>query len=523
VYFYTFGEISTMKKVLLIFFIASISCCSFAQSPPIEWQRCYGGSGSDYPIAIKNDGNGGYVAIGFTSSTNGDVTGNHGGMDFWVLKLAPDGNIQWQKTLGGSNADYGYSIALTNDGGYIVTGTTWSIDGDVSGNHGQRDLWVVKLNAAGNIQWQKTLGGSNAEHARDIEVTNDGGYIITGATYSTDGDVTSNHGQGDVWIVKLDGAGNIEWQKTFGGSSFDDGYSVTQTDDNGYILVAMTMSTDGDMVDSHGGMDTFIVKLNAIGVVEWQKNIGGSGDDRPFGIQCIKDNTNEYVFVGSSSSTNGDVTGNHGNQDYWIVRLGTDGNIVWQKSIGDSGTQYARDFYQTTDGGYILNGVTYTVNGLSLDPTNHDGSWVVKLDSSGNMQWQKILGGTQGDDGSCIQQTPDGGYIVGSETQSSDIAQTEFHGVQDFLIVKLGSQLSTNSFEDEPVTIYPNPVADIINIKVKSLTPISQINIKEITGKLVIRQIGDSDSVNVDTLASGVYVIEVVSGRDKLQYKFIKE
>lgn len=512
-----------MKKIILISLIALISCYCSAQSPPIEWQRCYGGSGIDYPIAIKNDGNGGYVAIGFTSSTNGDVTGNHGGMDFWVLKLAPDGTIQWQKALGGSNDDYGYSIALTFDGGYIVTGTTWSTNGDVSGNHGDRDVWVVKLDATGNIQWQKTFGGSSWEHARDIELTNDGGYIVVGVANSNNGDVTSNHGQGDVWIVKLDGVGNIEWQKTFGGSSFDDGYSVAQTHDNGYILAAVTSSTDGDMVDSHGGMDTFIVKLNSLGAVEWQKTIGGSGDDRPFSLQAVKDNSNEYVFVGSSASANGDVIGNHGYQDYWIVRLDTDGNIVWQNSIGDSGTQYARDFYQTTDGGYILNGVTYTINGLSLDASNNDGSWVVKLDSTGNMQWQKILGGTQGDDGSCVIQTPDGGYIVGSETQSFDIAQTQFHGVQDFLIVKLGNQLSTNSFYEESVNIYPNPVSDIINVEIKNLIPISEINIKDMNGKLVLRQTGDSHAVNVAKLASGVYVIEVFSGKDKWQHKFIKE
>nr|WP_294775595.1 T9SS type A sorting domain-containing protein [uncultured Flavobacterium sp.] len=512
-----------MKKLIFIALLALPNWGCLAQSPAIEWQRCYGGSGTDYPIEIKNDHNGGYIAVGLTFSANGDIIGFHGGSDIWVLKMDSNGEIIWQKALGGSGDDRGFAIELTLDGGYVVAGNNWSTNGDVIGNHGVWDVWMVKLDAIGNIQWQKSLGGTLTEHARDIKQTFDGGYILTGVTYSNDGDVTINHGAGDVWVVKLDATGNIQWQKTFGGSSWEDGYSIVQTNDNGYILAALTQSTDGDIEGAHGGMDTFIAKLNATGVVEWKKTIGGSGNDRPYNIQIVKDGTDEYIFVGSSSSNDGDVSGNHGGEDYWIVRLDTDGNILWQKSIGDNGTQYARDFYQTSDGGYILNGVTYSVNGMPVDATNNTGSWVVKLDSNGNMQWQKALGGNQGDDGSCVIQTPDGGYLVGSETQSFDIPGTTFHGIQDFLMVKLGSQLSANTFENGIVVIYPNPAKEMLYLSLTNSEVIDKVAITDLAGKLVFEQISHTNPIDVGKLASGMYIVEVSSDVQQWKTKFIKE
>lgn len=511
-----------MKKIVFIVLAILTDCYCFAQSPSIEWQRCYGGNGTDYPLAIRNDINGGCVVIGFTFSANGDVIGNHGGVDFWILKLTIDGNIQWQKTLGGSSDDYGYSIEQTIDGGYIVAGGTYSIDGDVTGNHGSTDFWVVKLNSTGNIEWQKTLGGSNFDHAFNIKQTRDGGYIVTGSTYSIDGDITANHGAADIWLVKLDSIGNIQWQRTFGGSFHDTPYDVEQTKDNGFVLAGLTQSTDGDIIGSHGGIDTYIVKLNSLGFTEWQRTFGGTGDDRAYSIKETKENDG-YVFVGSSSSNNGDVTGNHGGEDYWIVKLDLTGNIEWQNSIGDNGTQYARDFYKTNDDGYILNGVTNSVNGMPVDATNNNGSWLVKLDSDGNMQWEKVLGGNQGDDGSCVLQTPDGGYLIGSETQSFDIPGTTFHGIQDFLIVKLGNQLSTGTYESEFITVYPNPAKNILNVKINDSRIIDKITITEITGKLVFEQAQNPNPVNLEKLASGLYILEVSSGKDKWQTKFVKE
>ena len=162
-----------------------------------------------YSVTVTPDG--GYIVAGYTLSNGGDVRGKHGGADFWIVKLDKDGNVEWQKCLGGSNDDAAYSVAVTPDGGYIVAGVTWSNDGDVSGNHGYGDFWVVKLDGEGNIVWQRALGGNEDDSALSVSVTPDGGYIVAGYTQSYDGDVKGWH-EGydenwkpypDFWIVKL--------------------------------------------------------------------------------------------------------------------------------------------------------------------------------------------------------------------------------------------------------------------------------------------------------------------------------
>jgi hypothetical protein len=182
------------------------------------------------------------------------------------------GNIVWQKCLGGSSSEStlwqkGLVIQQTADGGYVINCLTYSNDGDVSGNHGGRDIWVVKLNDLGNIEWQKCLGGSGEETTTSIEQTSDGGYIIDGTTTTNDGDVSGYHGDTDIWVVKLNDSGNIEWQKCLGGSDYElhpyGAPSVQQTTDGGYILIGNTSSNDGDVSGNHGFPDIWVIKLSS--------------------------------------------------------------------------------------------------------------------------------------------------------------------------------------------------------------------------------------------------------------------
>ncbi|MFY9419238.1 MAG: hypothetical protein WAP17_09180, partial [Bacteroidales bacterium] len=173
-------------------------------SGDIEWQKCLGGTYYDYAYSIQQTSNGGFIVAGSTNSNNGDVSGYHGYFDYWVVKLNSSGDIEWQKCLGGTNNDYANSIQQTSDGGFIVAGYTESNDGDVSGYHGgDYDAWVVKLNSSGDILWQKCLGGTIDDRANSIQQTSDGGFIVAGFTVSNDGDVSGNHGASDAWVVKL--------------------------------------------------------------------------------------------------------------------------------------------------------------------------------------------------------------------------------------------------------------------------------------------------------------------------------
>ena len=193
-----------MKKIntLLTAILFITTFCSTAQ-PTIEWQKSLGGTGSDGATTIQQTADGGYIVAGASISTDGDVTGNHGGNDYWVVKLNSTGTITWQKCLGGTGDDFASSIQQTIDGGYIVAGYSESTNGDVTGNHGGQDYWVIKLDSTGSITWQKSLGGTSQDYAYAIQQTADGGYIVAGYTTSTDGDVTGNHGDYDYWVVKL--------------------------------------------------------------------------------------------------------------------------------------------------------------------------------------------------------------------------------------------------------------------------------------------------------------------------------
>jgi hypothetical protein len=410
-----------------------------------------GGVSPEISTNVQQTTDGGYIISGYSYSVaSGDITitdPNRRGINYWIVKLDALGNIVLNRLLGGNSYDYATSIQQTADGGYIISGyTSSSANGDVSGtNHGKNDCWIVKLNALGDIVWNKLLGGSNDDFARSIQQTTDGGYIISGiSTSSANGDVSgTNHGYSDYWIVKLDALGNIIWNKLLGGSGYDDAYNIQQTTDGGYIISGYSASSaNGDVSGTnHGGYDYWIVKLDALGNIVWNKLLGGSNDDYARSIQQTTDGG--YIISGySDSSANGDVSGtNHGDYDYWIVKLNAIGNIVWNKLLGGSNDDYATFIQQTTDGGYIISGYSGSSANGDVSGTNHGSYdyWIVKLNAIGNIVWNNLLGGNNADYATSIQQTTDGGYIISGTSGSSangDVSGTN-HVSGDYWIVKL--------------------------------------------------------------------------------------
>ena len=401
----------------------------------ISWQKSLGGSRFDNPSSIQQTTDGGYIIAGESSSNDGDVTGNHGSSDFWIVKLTSTGELDWQKSFGSSSADYANSIQQTTDGGYIIAGSSASNDGDVSGNHGSSDYWIVKLTSTGQLDWQKSLGGSSNDWAYSIQQTSEGGYIIAGTSISDDGDITLNNGWFDCWIVKLTSSGQLDWQKSFGGTGGDYAYSVQQTTDEGYIIAGSSYSNDGDVSGNHGDLDYWVVKLTSSGDLDWQKSLGGSSFDEALSMQQTTDEG--YIIAGTSVSDDGDVTGNHGNRDYWIVKLTSSGDIDWQKSLGGSYIEDAYSIQQTTNGGYIIAGSSASDDGdVSENKGNRD-YWIVKLTSTGDLDWQKSLGGSAWDEPFSIQQTIDGGYIIAGESYSENGDVSDNQGETDYWIVKI--------------------------------------------------------------------------------------
>ena len=523
-----------MKKIFLLFTLISSFLTIAQTAPSIQWQKSLGGSSSDIPYAIQQTTDGGYIIAGESRSTNGDVTGHHGPSgdraDFWIVKINSSGIIQWQKSLGGSNGDIANSIQQTTDGGYIVAGTSTSNNGDVSGHHGCTDCstaddgWVVKLDSNGNLQWQKSLGGSDEDSLTSIRQTSDGGYIAVGNSYSNDGDVSGNHGGHDYWLVKLDPNGNIQWQKSLGGSLYEFANSVEQTTDGGYVIAGFSRSNNGDVSGNKGYEDFWIVKVDDSGNIQWQKSLGGTFWDVANSIKQTTDGG--YIVAGYSYSIDGDVSGHHGtaaaNPDYWVVKIDNSGNIQWQKSLGGNSSDIGRSVMQTADGGYIVAGSSASSDG---DVTgNNDNSfnyWIVKLDVDGNIQWQKSLGGSSDDEAFDIQQTYDGGYIVAGYSQSNDGDVSGHHDFPDFWIVKLSAEgLATAETANSKINIYPNPVKEIINFSEE----VFNVKITDVSGRTVKRNSAKGKSIDVSTLTKGVYIISATTNAGEIVHrKFVKE
>jgi hypothetical protein len=429
-----------MKTCPLLFVITGLLFVSVltgpvmgADPPAIQWQKVLGSSSDEFPNSINQTTDGGYIVAGITRSLGGG-SGSYSieNQDILVMKLDSSGNLQWQKVFGEYGEDGASAIQQTTDGGYILVGYT-----GVSSN---RNVWVIKLDSSGNLQWQKVLGGYGEDSGSDIQQTFDGGYILVGTTASSGtGDVGMNHGDKDVWVVKLSPAGSLQWQRLYGGSSDEGGSSIRQTSDGGYVLSGYTGSSNsGDVGSNPYGGAAWVVKLNAGGTIEWQKVIEGISYDAGAAIRQTGDGG--YVLIGNTGpGTSVNASPGHGVVDYLVAKLNAGGTIEWQKVLGGTSVDHAKAIEQTTDGGYIMTGYSASTNsgdvGLNHGPSD---AWVVKLDPSGSIQWQRLFGGIDNEWGMDIQQTSDGGYVFTGNTMSSNSGDVGLnYGRNDFWVVKL--------------------------------------------------------------------------------------
>lgn len=439
---------------------------SFSQTPPIEWQQTIGGNGNDWLYCLTQTTDGGYVLGGSSSSSisgdksEGNFIGGLYNIDYWIVKINASGDIQWQNTIGGTGDDWLKCIEQTSDGGFILGGYSFSnISGDKTENcNGVCDYWIIKTDSNGNVQWQNTIGGNSNDYLYAIQQTTDGGYILGGSSFSNiSGDKTENRIGGtecwDYWVVKTDAIGNILWQNTIGGKGDDNLYTIEQITDGGYILGGTSRSKiSGDKTEMCWGAesnDYWLVKIDAIGNIQWQNTIGGLGYDVLLSTQQTSDGG--YILGGTSSSgITGDKTEECiGATDYWIVKTDSAGSIQWQQTMGGSDYDTFRSIEQTADGGYILGG--YSRSDSSGDKSEDDldpdcgildcytDYWIVKTDASGNLEWENTIGGYSLDELYTIQKCADGGYILGGYSSSGisgDKVETG-NGYTDYWIIKL--------------------------------------------------------------------------------------
>ena len=367
--------------------------------PKEEWNKTFGGLDIEWAWSVQQASDGGYIIAGHTESYGA------GGSDFWLIKTDSIGNKEWDKTFGGLSGDFAYSVQQASDGGYIIAGHTESYGA------GESDFWLIKTDSIGNKEWDKTFGGSYDDLAYSIQQTSDGGYIIAGKTESY------GAGKSDVWLIKTNSRGNKEWDKIFGGSYDDLAHSVQQTSDEGYIIAGKTVS-------AKWSADVWIIKTDSRGNREWDTTIGGSNSEWAWSVQETSDRG--YIVAGFTASSG------EGHIDVLLIKTDSRGNMEWSKTFGGLYEDWAGSVQQTSDGGYIITGYTsHSLYGVESDIHVSD-VWIIKTDSKGNKEWDKTFGGSYGDKALSVQQTSDGGYIIAGHTVSG-IARN-----CDIWLIKLG-------------------------------------------------------------------------------------
>lgn len=443
-----------MKK--LIFLSITMLCISsfFASAqinpPAIQWQNTIGGSSYENVSTVIQTEGGRYLIGGssyFGTSSDKSEPGQ-GRYDYWIVQLDENGTVLFEHTYGGDLDDYLKDMIQTPDGGYLLGGYSISgITGDkTSLTYGSADYWIVKLNNLFEIEWQQSYGGNKEDFLSCIANTPDGGYLFGGTSYSGIAGVKTEqvYGKADYWVIKTDNKGDIEWQNTIGGSRRDYLYTMENTNDGGYILGGQSVSpASGDKAEGKfGGGDYWVVKLDNNGTISWENTIAGNQYETLTSVDQTPDDG--YLLCGYSNSAGlKDKSENcKGEYDYWVIKLNSNGVIEWDKTIGGSDAEWIYDVELTSDGGYILGG--FSKSGISGDKkeTARGGYdyWVVKVNNTGTIEWQKTIGGSGGYDLMySILQCSDGGYILaGSSDSGISGDKTEAsQGASDYWVIKL--------------------------------------------------------------------------------------
>jgi len=385
-----------LSKLTLVFLFGSAGL--FAQAPDTAWTRTYGGGDNDRGYSVRQTTDGGYIIAGRTLSYGA------GEYDIYLVKTNSSGDTLWTRTYGGTDDDEGYSVQQTSDGGYIIAGCTggdfidayliktdsegdtlwtrtyggatrdeetWSVQQTSDGGYiivgwtgsygaGMYDVYLIKTNSSGDTLWTRTYGGTDSDKGYSVQQTTDGGYIVAGFTYS--------NGTGmydDVYLIKTDSEGDTLWTRTYGGADSDEGFSVQQTSDGGYIVAGWTYSYGA------GEFDTYLIKTNSLGDTLWTRTYGGTHYDKNYSVQQTIDGG--YIVAGFAES---------GGRDVYLLKTDSLGDTLWTRTYGGAEWDEGYSVQQTSDEGYIVTGYI-----SSLGITN---VYLVKIKPEGSGIEEKI-------------------------------------------------------------------------------------------------------------------------------------
>jgi hypothetical protein len=426
-----------MRNKVLLWGIFIFTSPAFAQA---GWWRTYGGAEDDYGYSVQQTSDGGYIVAGKTGSFG---AGSH---DVYLIRTNAQGDTLWTRTFGGADADGGFSVQQTLDGGYIVAGFAASFGA------GEPEVYLIKTDAQGDTQWTRTYGGPGYEYGSSVQQTSDGGYVVAG----TKGLLF----YADVYVIKTDSQGDTVWTRTYGGTGEDRGNSVQQTLDGGYIVAGFTSSF------GPGDEDVYLIKTNDSGDTVWTRTYGGTSNDEGFSVRQTSDGG--YIIAGSTASFGA------GTRDVYLIRVDTTGDTLWTRTCGGMGDDLGYSVQQAADGGYIVAGCTRSFG------TGYTDVYLIMTDAAGDTLWTRTYGGTTWDFGNSVQQTLDGGYIIAGWTYSFGGGLCKVYLIKTDANGNVGiAEPSARHLPDSsaPLLVQPNPCRGLLRVRLDQAASLSPLPI----------------------------------------------
>ena len=525
-----------------------------AQVPVFEkkWDQRFGGSDDDIIGSFEMTADSGFILGGSTfSDISGNITQNNydtsmASSDFWLVRCDPSGSINWQQRFGGTLSEVMYQVIIADDGGFVAGGQSFSDDnGDKTEPNWDPtllsyDYWVIKTDSLGSKLWDKRYGGTSYEMFGDLKEDASGNLLLAGSSFSSiGGDKTeANQGGWDYWLVYTDPSGNKIWDRRFGGLQDDYATTIAVTADSGFVIGGYSNSgSGGDKTeDSNGSWDYWIVKLNSLGTKVWDKSFGGSETDWLFALALAADNG--LILGGQSySPVSGDKSEpNHGpasDSDRWLIRTDASGNKMWDRTIGGTATEDVSRIVRLPDGGYLVSGESYSdISGdKTEDNLGPEQTWVIKVDDSGALLWDKTLFTYGHDETGTAIPYGDSCFVSINFTQADTggyKSQMNW-GDSDFWMIMMCDEDPLSVIENAgefTCTVAPNPFTDFLEIKGLPVNQEATISLVDAAGRIVhsARIPAQQETVIAGTadLQPGFYILNVISSNGSKTFPVIR-
>ncbi len=552
-----------MKQFYTYLFVAALFNSQFTLGQKVSWQKNIKSNTQDFLSQLSTTLDGQYLLSGSAIQNNSQLSKNQNlGYDFHIIKMNQQGQPVWDKYFGGDKHDFLTATTATQEGGFLLAGTSYSGAGfqKKSKSHGGSDIWIIKIDENGEEQWQKTLGTEAEEDVKSVIQTVDFGYFIAGNTQNKEG----AFGSKDVWLVKLDKTGKVINQIYLGGEGLDEVEKMIPTKDGGALIGIYSRSVIADNIarrskkeknideenhsnktnttineadaalllpttyepkttENFGEGDFWVVKLNKEGKVEWQKNFGGKNDDH---IKTLSSSETGFIIAGesrSSSSGNKRMAIKEGS-DVWVIALDHNGEEIWQKGFNFNNRDVLMSLNTISDAsgiktkGFLLGGYTQTEG---KPEKNDETFWMLYLDNKGEEVWRKYVEGTDRQNEERLADAilnKDGSYILAGTTAPE-------LGQENWKVVKLQDNQIEQLIEKQEMRIYPNPVEEYCYVEIGVEFKEATIVIYDMTGKLTYQTKTLNSVTKIDThnLPQGTYIVTAKTENKSITNKILKK